>query len=165
MDNRPKRRKSKDNPYLLNHDKVNDIYTVSFRDIRNRNQIVTISKKIYDALEYFELRDLSYLNEYDNHIEHSEVYEETLLKRAIKKEISVEEVVERKILYDFLYTVISKLPPIQKRRVIKYYFYDQTFDEIAKEEHCTKRAVKFSVDIAKGKILKEMENLDYTNYV
>lgn len=165
MDNRPKRRKSKDNPYLLNHDKENDIYTVSFRDVRNRNQNVTISKKIYDELEYFELRDLSYLNEYDNHIEHSEVYEETLLKRAITKEISVEELVEHKILYDFLYTVISKLPPIQKRRVIKYYFYDQTFNEIAKEEHCTKRAVKFSVDIAKEKILNEMKNLDYTNCV
>ena len=111
------------------------------------------------------MRDLSYLNEYDNHIEHSEVYEETLLKRAITKEISVEELVEHKILYDFLYTVISKLPPIQKRRVIKYYFYDQTFNEIAKEEHCTKRAVKFSVDIAKEKILNEMKNLDYTNCV
>ena len=35
---------------------------------------------------------------------------------------------------------------------------NKTFEEIAKEEKCTKRAVKFSVDIAIEKISKKFKN-------
>ena len=46
----------------------------------------------------------------------------------------------------------------KKRRLIKYYFYDKTYEEIANEEKCSKRAVKFSIDIALGKISKKFQN-------
>ena len=35
---------------------------------------------------------------------------------------------------------------------------NKTFEEIAEEENCTKRAVKFSVDIAIEKISKKFKN-------
>ena len=53
--------------------------------------------------------------------------------------------------------VISELPDKQKRRLIKYYFEDKTLEEISKEEHCTKMAVKFSIDIALKNISKKFK--------
>ena len=56
--------------------------------------------------------------------------------------------------YNIAYKNINKLPEIQKRRLKKYYFLGKTFEEIALEENCTKRAIKFSVDLALKKLRK-----------
>ena len=53
---------------------------------------------------------------------------------------------------------INELSDIQKRRIRKYFFENKTFEEIAKEENCTKRAVKFTIDIALEKISKKFQN-------
>lgn len=157
MKGRPKRRKSKDNPYSLYYDECRQIYMVSFKCVNNINQIIEVDKIVYEAFDRFELEDLSQMNKYDNHIEHSKVYEETLYKRAIVEQISVETIVENKILTEMLKKYIKELPAVQKKRLIKYYFNNMTFEEIAKEEKCTKRAIKFSVDIAIKKITKKMK--------
>ena len=47
---------------------------------------------------------------------------------------------------------------IQKRRLILYYFQGLTYEQIAEMESCTKRAVKFSVDIAVEKLKKFFKN-------
>lgn len=155
---RPKRRKHKDNPYTLGLlDEINK-YTVSFKDGQNKYHIVEINESIYNILDSFELEDKKEMNEYDNHIEHSEVFENTLNKKAINRPILLEEVVEKNIVFEELYSYIEDLPEIQKRRLKKYYFEEKTFEEIAKEEQCTKRAVKFSVDIAIQKIQKKYQN-------
>lgn len=158
MVNRPKRRIHKDNPYTLNFDEEKQIYTVSFKDANNIFQLIEISKSVYDAFNSFELEDLSQMNEYDNHIEHSEIYEETLYKRAIDKKITLEEIVEKKLMFEKLSNAIKELPIIQRNRFKKYYLDGKTYEQIAIEENCTKRAVKFSVDIAIIKISKKLKN-------
>lgn len=62
------------------------------------------------------------------------------------------------ILYAQLHRAISVLPEIQKRRLILYYFQGLTYEQIAEMEGCTKRAVKFSVDIAVEKLKKFFKN-------
>lgn len=158
MENRPKRRRKKDNPYVLDFDEENNRYLVSFNDVKNNYHVIEIDKLTYEAFNQFELDDLSELNEYDNHIEHSEMLEQNIYKRAIKKEQSIEDIVEGKLNWEYLNNIINNLPYIQKKRLIKYYFYGKTFEQIAKEENCTKRAVKFSVDIAIKKIQKNFKN-------
>ncbi len=162
MEKRPKRRKCKDNPYTLSFNQIKNTYMVSFKDDRKNNYEVEISNAIYEEFDKFELQDLSYLNEYDNHIEHSKIYEESLNRRAKNKQKSIEEIVEQILLTEQLKNAISQLPNIQKRRLVKYYFLGKTYEAIAKEEKCTKRAVKFSVDIAIKKIQKILK-IDYTN--
>lgn len=157
MKKRPKRRKSKDNPYTLGFDNNRKVYIVSFKDCQNILHVIEIGKPIYQEFDKFELEDLSILNEYDNHIEHSEIYESTLNKRSIHKDKSVEKMVETKLMLEELKKNISELPNIQQRRIKKYYFQNKTFDEIAREENCTKRAIKFSVDIAIAKIRKSLK--------
>ena len=157
MANMPKRRKSKDNPYLLNYDEENNTYVVIFKNTKNEACNVSITEKIYDAFNEFELDDLSQLNEFDRHIEHSELMDETLYKRATNYQESIEDIVENNILLEKLRDVLNTLPDIQKRRLIKYYFEEKTYEQIAKEENCTKSAVKFSIDIAIDKISKKLK--------
>lgn len=157
MVKRPKRRRSKDNPYILECDSNKCIYTVSFKDSNKNIQTIEINELIYKELDNFELEDLSQMNKYDKHIEHSELYEETLYKRAMEKTISLEIIVEKRIILDELRKHIFELPDIQRRRLIKYFFEEKTFEKIAIEENCTKRAIKFSVDIAIKKISEKMK--------
>lgn len=67
MSKRPKRRKYKDNPYTLNEITINNKYFISFRDSRVEYNNVEVSKDIYELFNYYELKDLSQMNEYDNH--------------------------------------------------------------------------------------------------
>lgn len=153
---RPKRRRHSDNPYVLELDSKKQEYTVLFKDVKGIYQRVNISEKIYNLFDKFELEDLSILNEYDNHIEHLEISDINLNKRMMNKEMSLEKLVEINIQKELINNAILELPVIQQRRIRKYYFDDKTFEEIAIEENCTKRAVKFSVDIALKKIYQKI---------
>lgn len=154
----PKRRKYKDNPYTLNYIEEKNIYTITFKDVKGHLNKVEVSEEVYRVFDKFELQDIKELNEYDRHIEHSEIFENNLESRAINKQIPTDEMVENKINNEKLREAIQELPKIQRERLKKYYFENKTFEEIAKEENCTKRAVKFSVDIAIEKISKKFKN-------
>ena len=95
MAERPKRRKYKDNPYTLKYVEEKNIYIVSFKDVKGHLQDVEVSKEVYKAFDRFELDDLSEMNEYDNHIEHSEIFENNLEARAKDKPISLEDSVAK----------------------------------------------------------------------
>lgn len=153
----PKRRKSKDNPYTLNYLEENNTYIVAFKSVNNKFYKVEVSKDVYEAFNKFELEDISQMHEYERHIEHSKLYESTLNNRILDKPVSLENVVEMNMLLEKLREAIKELPEIQKKRVIKYYFENKTYEQIASEENCTKRAVKFSIDIALEKISKKLK--------
>ena len=78
MNNRPKRRKFKDNPYELEID--NNAYLIKFVDGNRKLQIIEVSPEVFKVFDDSELSDLSQMNEYDNHIEHAEICENTLYK-------------------------------------------------------------------------------------
>lgn len=143
MDRRPKRRKDKYNPYTLH--KENERYYVSFIDSNNKFQKIEISQEVFESFNKFELEDVSQMNEYDRHLEHSEVYEHTLHKKKDSREWSLEEYFENVQITENLHMAISKLPEVQKRRLNKYYFEEKTFDKIALEEGCTYQCVQRSV--------------------
>ena len=80
MDERhPKRRKDKNNPYTLSV--ADGRFYLSFRDGIGVLHEMEINSELYGLLNAFELEDLSYLNEWDRHIEQSELSEETLEQR------------------------------------------------------------------------------------
>ena len=51
----------------------------------------------------------------------------------------------------------EQLSEVQRRRLKLYFFGELTYEQIAKLEGCTKRAVKFSVDIAVEKLKKNFK--------
>lgn len=148
MAKRPKRRKYKDNPYTLLHDEENNTYYAIFKDGEGHKQIIKIDQEIYEAMNQFELDDLSELNEYDNHIEHSEIYENNLNSRAMDKPMSLEDEVINKCTFEDLRSAIEKLPEVQKRRIKKYYFQEKTEQEIADEENATQQSVHIILERA-----------------
>ena len=134
------------------------VFSKTFKDNKNNFHKVEITDEVYQAFDKFELEDISQIHKYRKHIEHSEIYEESLYHRAINDSISIEDEIVEKIMVEELKDIINSLPEIQKRRLKKYYFEDMTLDQIAKEENCTKRAVKFTIDIAIEKISKKIKN-------
>ena len=157
MDKHPKRRKDKYNPYTLSTESGK--YYILFIDVNNHIQKVELSKKLFDSFNKFELEDISQMNEYDRHYEHSEVYEKTLNKKNVAVSQSLEEHFEDVLVMENLHMAITKLPEVQKRRLKKYYFEEKTFDEIALEEGCTYQSIQRSVYRAVAKIKSILENL------
>ena len=154
--NSPKRRKSKDNPYVINIID-NNTYIIVFK-VNNKEEKVQVNKDVFEAFNQFELEDIKQLHEYERHIEHSEQSDINLYNRAVEQNSSVEEIVENNILQENIKAAIEELSDIQKNRVIKYFFEGKTYEQIASEEGCTKRAIKFSVDSALEKISKKIKN-------
>lgn len=144
----PKRRKYRDNPYTLNYIEEKNIYLVSFKDVKGHLQNVEVSKEVYQAFDMFELQDIKELNEYDRHIEHSEIYENSLEIRVKDKPMSLEDEVIRKSTFDELKKAIDMLPEVQKRRIKKYYFEDKTEQQIADEENATHQSVHIILERA-----------------
>lgn len=142
----PKRRKDKYNPYEI-YEK-NGKYYVSFRDGEKEYKDLEIGKNVYEAFNTFELQDVSHMNIVDRHLEQSEVWDSSLYERAIKKEESVEDTVLKKLEEERLHNAIQKLSEIQRRRLIKYYFEEMTYEQIAQEEGCSFRRVAKSVKAA-----------------
>lgn len=143
METRPKRRRHKDNPYTLLID--DNIYKVAFLDSKNIIQVIEVEADVFDALDCFELDDLAQLNEYDRHIDHFDI-DETPYKKYSNKPQSLEEEILQNMLYNELKLEISKLPEIQRRRLVLYFFNDLTLQEIAIIDNCTPQAVKKSLD-------------------
>ena len=154
MEKHSKRNKSKDNPYTLTYNETSSSYIVEFKDNKNNIHKVEISEQVYEAFDKFELEDISQIHKYRKHIEHNEVYEETLYHRAMVESKSVESIVEEKIINENLKLAINKLTETQKRRIKLYYFEDMNFKEIAELEKCDESSIRESVYRSLEKIKK-----------
>ncbi len=157
MDNEnPKRRKSKDNPYTIY--KENNQLFVNFKDGENVEYTIEVDVPVFALFNSFELEDLSQMNEYDRHIEHSRLNTNTLHKRSVTEVASVDECAMINIRNEKLRKVIDKLPSVQRRRLLLYYYKDMTYDEIAEIEGCTKRSVYIAIERGKEKLKKILKN-------
>ncbi len=152
LEKHPNRKKDKYNPYTLTITEGH--YYLSFKDGRGKQQNIEIDEMLYQTFDRFELEDISHLNRVSRHIEHSELTDETLNDRAFYKAEQIEDIVSESIEYEQLHRAVSELPEVQRRRLKLYFFGELTYEQIAKLEGCTKRAVKFSVDIAVEKLKK-----------
>lgn len=151
MKRNPKRRKDKYNPYTII---CENKYLIKFKDTNHKINIIKVSKKVYQAFDEFELSDLSQMNKFDRHIEHLRLDENMLSSKMINQQISIEDTIIKKMELQKLHDLILKLPQVQKRRIIMYFFNEMTLKEIAQKEHCSIRAVQYSISIA----LKNLKN-------
>ncbi len=153
--NHPKRRRDKYNPYYISELKGH--YYISFQDGQGVLHEFEIDRKLYEVFDESELKDISYLHKWDKYIEHSEVWESALTDRAFIQQVSVEEIVLKNILTEKLHRAIKALSPIQRRRLILYFYEGMTYEQIAEREGCTKMPVKRSIDAAICKLRKEIK--------
>lgn len=152
MDKHPIRRKFIDNPYTLSSSTKDDLYIISFYDSKGLLQEIKVNKEIYDLFDENEKYENVRFKEYNDHILSGQYNDE-----IISKTDSIEGELLNNLIIDDIRKVISSLPTIQKKRIYKYFFQNKTLEQIAKEENCTKMAVKFSIDRALEKNSKKFK--------
>lgn len=150
---RPKRSRKKDNPYTL--EIIDEKYYVLFKDSKNILRNIEVGKDVFDLMDRFELDDVREINEYKRHIEYNEIYENNLNKRSFNNQVSLEDEIINKSIFEDLIKAVNMLPEIQKRRIKKYYFENKTQKQIAEEENVDIRAIQYTLHIALKK-LKEI---------
>lgn len=155
IDPRPKRRRDKDNPYYIfsvGKDSDDPHYYVSFVDGQGVTICTEISAELFCALDSFELDDLSYLNEVDNHYEKGELLDSTLARRNALHMESLEDTMERLLMHEKAHEAIAILSPLQQRRVRLYFFEDKTLKEIGAMEGCEYQTIQKSLKKALHKM-------------
>lgn len=150
--NHPKRKKDKSNPYILSIE--NDTCYISFTDGQGIFQKQEISIELYAAFNSFELEDISWINETHRHLTESDMSKEPLGHRIADPSELVEDHVYRRIMYQELHRAIARLPEIQRRRLLLYYFGGYTYEQIAQMERCKYPAIIKSVAAAEKNIKK-----------
>lgn len=156
MDNRPKRRKDKYNPYTLSIE--NQKYYISFNDSNNRFQKVELTREMFDCFDEFELEDKSIMNEYDRHTEQSEQSDSALNKKTSVNNIHFEDMMMSKMRNGQLKKMLFCLTPLQRERVILFYWERFSCPEIAEMQGCTKQAVSLSIRQAREKLKEKILN-------
>ena len=63
----------------------------------------------------------------------------------------------QKLQYEALYDAIRKLPEVQRRRLILYYFQGLTYAQIAEMEGCKYQTVQESIYAALKKLKKYLK--------
>ena len=147
-DQRPKRRIDKDNPYRLftvGAATSEPHYFIQFKDGAGIQHCLEIEKPLFDLFDQFELDDLSYMNEVDRHHETSEQTEASINRRILTPQEAPDEIVMRQLESDELHKAILKLPEIQRRRLILYYYGGLTHEQIAKIEGCARAVITKSI--------------------
>ena len=152
MNSLPKRRKYKDNPYTIKT--IDNRYYILFKDGENIPRTVEVPKNVFDIFNQFELDDLKELNEFDRHIEHKELSEESIFNRGANSTESLDDFVIRKTSYEELMNAINQLSSTQRRRVKMYYFDELDLKTIATIEKTSFQMISKSIKQAIKKLKK-----------
>ena len=132
-------------------------YFIGFKDGQGEYHELEVSPAFYQEFRRLELNNRKIQNWDQRHREFSEVWDETLNRRARVTPKTVEETMIESERNELLYKLIAALPAIQKRRFLLYHEYDLTYCQIGALEHCRPQSVRQSVIRAREKIKAQMK--------
>ena len=146
------------NHYTLRFEEDEDItrYFVSFTDGEDRFHDTEVSRPVYLKFLSFIKNERNLRRWDERHREQFDLTDEMIHNRALHAPKSVEDIVLDNLRYKQLRQAIQNLPEIQRRRFILYYKSGLTYVQIAQMEGCSARAVEYSVEIAKEKIISSL---------
>lgn len=131
-------------------------YYVIFWDFDGQFHKLEVDEVLYLEMVQFRKEHKRQENFFDRHIEKHALTDEQFLERSVRKQKSIEELMHEKEIADKLYKAIEGLPEIQRRRFLLYYVEGLAYTKIAELEKCSRRAVAYSVSIAKEKVMREI---------
>lgn len=132
-------------------------YFIGFKDGQGDYHELEVSPAFYAEFRRLELNNRKLENWDWRHREFSEVWDETLNKRARKLPKSVEELMIEAERSELLQRAIDTLPATQRRRFLLHYEYDYKLCEIGRMEHCAASSVGKSVSLAREKVKTQMK--------
>lgn len=154
----PKRRKDKYNPYTLVYSDENNTYSVDFTDGEGKKHNVAISKEIYEAMNGFELEDISQLNKYDRYIEHSDITKILLTKKTLKTEVTLDEILIDEEQKKKLKELLKDLPDKQRQRIKLYFEDEKNLEEISELEGCSFQTISENIRLGIDTLRKNLKN-------
>ena len=148
------------NPYALRAEEIRGVlhHYVSFEDGQGVLHETEVSEAVYLEFLQFAKQGRNLRRWDERHREQSELSDEALYIRAAHAPKSLEDTTLDRLRGEHLREVIAQLPELQRRRFVLYYERGLTYAQIAEQEGCTKRAVKFSVDLAEGSLREKLKN-------
>ena len=157
IDPRPKRRKDKDNPYRLftvGAASSEPHYFIEFKDGSGTEHCLEIEKPLFELFDQFELDDLLRLNEVDRHLDMRELSKVPAEESEEISKQSAELTALRNLESEALHSAILRLPEIQRRRLILYFYGGMTQEQIADVEKCGQARVFKSITSALNNLKK-----------
>ena len=131
-------------------------YFISFWDGQGVYHDLEVSEHLFIEFRQLERKNRNLQQSDQRHREFSEIWDETLNRRARTIPKSIEEIVELKERMEIVYREVSGLPDKQRRRFILRYEYDMTYTKIGELEGCTGTSIKRCIDSARRKIIKKL---------
>ena len=105
-------------------------YFISFKDGHGDHHVLEVSEQLFFEFRQMERRNRNLLQWDERHREFSEVWDETLNRRALKLPKSIEEQMIEAERAELLCKAVDRLPEIQRRRFLLYYEYEFNFYQI-----------------------------------
>ena len=105
-------------------------YFISFKDGQGEHHKLEVSEQLFFEFRQMERRNRNLLQWDERHREFSEVWDETLNRRALKLPKSIEEQMIEAERAELLCKAVDRLPEIQRRRFLLYYEYEFNFYQI-----------------------------------
>lgn len=119
---------------------------ISIKNVNEKIKFIKINKELKDEVKIHKRHLKSQKNEFDRHIEHLELTETQINKRAISKAPTTEEMFFEKEGERQIIKTIWSLPEPQNRRVYMFIVEEFSLTEIAKIENRAIPVIKRSVD-------------------
>lgn len=129
---------------ISNNDESKNI--IAFKDVNGKSRIIRANKILRDEYKRRKSEENSQNIKFSRYIEHSELTDISLNKRAVNKEISLEEQVVSNLESERIIKEIWKLPTPQNRRVYMYIVNEFSYTKIAKMENRAIPTIKESID-------------------
>ena len=140
--------------YTLEYIQNEDKYYISFEDSAKQECRIEIEKEIFDIYMKSKKSYIKIKNETSRHLEHSLLSEVDIYKRAFEKSNNVVDIIMQKLESEKLQAAFNKLTKEQRRRILLYYDYQLTMEEIALIEKCSKQSVQESIKWGMKKLKK-----------
>lgn len=138
-----------------NNDESKNI--IVFKDTNRKSRAIRVNNIIREEYRRRKSEENSQKIKYSRYIEHSELTDISLNKRATNKEISLEEQVISNLESERIIKEIWKLPTPQNRRVYMYIVDEFSYTKIAKIENRSIPTVKESIDRGLENLRKKLK--------
>lgn len=135
---------------------------IVFKDGKGNSKIIRANETLRNEYKRRKSEENSQNIKFSRYIEHSELTENSLNKRATNKEVSLEEQVISNLESERIIKEIWKLPIPQNRRVYMYIVDEFSYTKIAKIENRSIPTVKESIDRGLENLRKKLKK--FYNY-
>ncbi len=132
---------------------------IVFKDGNGKSRIIRANETLRNEYKRRKSEENSQNIKFSRYIEHSELTENSLNKRATNKEISLEEQAISNLESERIIKEIWKLPTPQNRRVYMYIVDEFSYTKIAKIENRSIPTVKESVDRGLENLRKKLKKI------